>query len=205
MSNEVYIDGCNVAECDCYDNTFCLWSKKYYERRFTPKCEIVKDCYFKQLQRAKAETKNINIAYMNLVQEIIAGIFYAGEIRPDNLTPLDVLRNIKKENKDLKAENDTLHITISKLKADLSQAESSLYAWKAENEKLKNRNKLYKKIIKENIEKANNNFMILTACIQGNLTVDEVKEYAKLNAKNDELKAENEKLKKELDKYRQVD
>lgn len=38
------------------------------------------------------------------------------------------------------AENDTLHITISKLKADLSQAETSLYACKAENEKLKNRN-----------------------------------------------------------------
>ena len=60
---EIIIDGCNVVECDCYDNTYCLWSKKYHEIRITPKCEIVKDCYFKQLQRAKAEREQLRADY----------------------------------------------------------------------------------------------------------------------------------------------
>ena len=75
---------------------------------------------------------------------------------------------------------------------------------KAENEKLKSRNKLYKKIIKENIEKANNNFMILTACLQGNLSIDEVKEYVKLNAKNDELKRKLKSYKQALEDIRGI-
>lgn len=68
----IEIDGCNVAECDCYDNTYCLWSKKYHEIRITPKCEIVKDCYFKQLQRAKAENEkleNRNNLYKKIIVE----------------------------------------------------------------------------------------------------------------------------------------
>lgn len=74
----------------------------------------------------------------------------------------------------------------------------------AENEKLKNRNKLYKKIIKENIEKANNNFMILTACIQGNLSIEEVKEYAKLKAKIDELKRKLKSYKQALKEIKEI-
>ena len=152
MENEVIIDGCNVAECKFYTNLKMDCSLMPLQNLA---CSKNPNCYFKQLQRAKAE-------------------------------------------------NDTLHITISKLKADLSQAETSLYAWKAENEKLKSRNKLYKKIIKENIEKANNNFMILTACIQGNLTVDEVKEHAKLNAKNDELKRKLKSYKQALEEISEI-
>lgn len=165
MKNEVIIDGCNVAECEYYfedngiiapDGTpertdLCTSPEKSCEN--SDCCACNPNCYFKQLQRAKADVTKINIAYMELIQEIVAGIFYAGEIRPDNLTPLDVLRNIKKENKDLKAENDTLHITIQKLKADLFIAEDSLRDYQehynklqAENEKLKETIKLYAEI-----------------------------------------------------------
>ena len=75
MSESIIIDGCNVAECDCYDNTYCLWSKKYHEIRITPKCEIVKDCYFKQLQRAKAdieELKEYNDSYDEAVRALLS-------------------------------------------------------------------------------------------------------------------------------------
>lgn len=53
-------------------------------------------------ERLKEESKEkavITKAYNDLVIEIISNIPYAGEIRPDNITPLDVLRNIKKEQK----------------------------------------------------------------------------------------------------------
>lgn len=142
MTEEIIIDGCNVAECDCYDNTYCLWSKKYHEIRITPKCEIVKDCYFKQLQRAKAdiaELKESNDWYDKVVNEL-----------------LDV---------------------------------------KAENEKLKSRNKLYKKIIVENQQKYHNRIMILKACIKGEINIDDFKNYAKLELENKKLKQKNKELK----------
>lgn len=53
-------------------------------------------------ERLKEESKEkavITKAYNDLIIEIISNIPYAGEIRPDNITPLDVLRNIKKEQK----------------------------------------------------------------------------------------------------------
>ena len=116
MQNEVIIDGCNVAECEFssidWENKFvceiCAITTK--SMKYALYCNENKNCYFKQLQRAKAELEQ----YKN---DIASGV---GCIQ------------CKKE-----LENDTLHITISKLKADLSQAETSLYAWKAENEKLK--------------------------------------------------------------------
>lgn len=55
--NEVIIDGCNVAECEFFqseyleDNSvFCEFCTLFYNA-----CLNNPDCYFKQLQRAKAE------------------------------------------------------------------------------------------------------------------------------------------------------
>ena len=114
MENEVIIDGCNVAECmfvqtDHYLETPCC-IMKIARNEVIGICKNRPNCYFKQLQRAKAESEQ----YKKDIKDGVGCI------------------QCKKE-----LENDTLHITIEKLKADLSQAETSLYAWKAENEKLK--------------------------------------------------------------------
>lgn len=63
MTEEIIIDCVNVAECQCFENDKCLWSKKYYESNLTPNCEEVKDCYYKQLQRLKQEERRDKKVY----------------------------------------------------------------------------------------------------------------------------------------------
>lgn len=74
MSNEVIIDGCNVAECKHLwkDNSvielnFCRinFDNNYFSNGIPccDKCNKHPDCYFKQLQRAKAELEQYKIKY----------------------------------------------------------------------------------------------------------------------------------------------
>ena len=54
MTEEIIIDGCNVAECNFYTkgiSDFCV-EKDWY-------CADIKDCYYKQLQRLKAENEEL--------------------------------------------------------------------------------------------------------------------------------------------------
>jgi len=116
--NEVIIDGCNVLE----ERKFLIHTDKYSigeDGLIDRKIPFIYMCYdlALQLQRAKAELEQ----YKN---DIASGV---GCIQ------------CKKE-----LENDTLHITIEKLKGDLYIAEDSLRDYiehynklEAENEKLK--------------------------------------------------------------------
>ena len=62
MSNEVIIDGCNVAECVCYQKEVHTRTEIFYNHCLeTNKCCGSKDnysCYFKQLQRKTKECEN---------------------------------------------------------------------------------------------------------------------------------------------------
>lgn len=63
MGNSVYIDGCNVAECK-YTNGLYNGVYGCINLNLNPACFKNPNCYFKQLQRAKAENeklKNRNI------------------------------------------------------------------------------------------------------------------------------------------------
>lgn len=96
--NEIIIDGCNVAECEFYQIEA---NELYPEAQYCGSmrntfCENEPNCYFKQLQR-------------------------------------------------LKAENDTLHITIEKLKGDLYIAEDSLKDYEAHYNRLEAENERLKK------------------------------------------------------------
>lgn len=114
--SEVIIDDCNVAECKYYTviedcdgiHDICGLYDEY--------CNTKKDCYFKQLQRAKAEKQEKVLKMAEAEIEI----------------------------EKLQAENEKLHITIEKLKGDLYFIEDSLKDYQehynkleAENEKLK--------------------------------------------------------------------
>ena len=67
MGKDIIIDGVNVAECCCFENNRCLWTKKYYETcKVAPPCEAVKNCYFKQLQRMKKENEELKSRNANL-------------------------------------------------------------------------------------------------------------------------------------------
>lgn len=61
--NEVYIDGVNVAECVYIENERCLNYLFGYECKDNP------NCYFKQLQRAKAENEKLKARINELEQE----------------------------------------------------------------------------------------------------------------------------------------
>ena len=57
---QIIIDSVDVSGCCCIENGYCLWIKKYYETGLTPKCEQVKDCYYKQLKRVENQIVDLN-------------------------------------------------------------------------------------------------------------------------------------------------
>ena len=63
---QIIIDGVDVSGCSCIENGYCLWVKKYYETGLTPKCEQVKDCYYKQLKRKEQECEELKEGYSEL-------------------------------------------------------------------------------------------------------------------------------------------
>lgn len=98
----IEVDGCNVAECKNFSCGICEEENKIPRTigHFTADCTFYPNCYFKQLQRAKAE-------------------------------------------------NDTLHITIEKLKGDLYVAEDSLKDYQEHYNKLESENEKLKKALEE--------------------------------------------------------
>ena len=66
--NEVYIDGVNVAECEFFGKyNVC---KTYVNMPKPCGCEYNPDCYFKQLQRAKAEIEKLKAEIEDYKQAI---------------------------------------------------------------------------------------------------------------------------------------
>ena len=82
-----YTDVLKLAKENADSNEYCLQELEQENER---------------LKEKSKEKAVITKAYNDLVIEIISNIPYAGEIRPDNITPLDVLGNIKKERKTYK-------------------------------------------------------------------------------------------------------
>lgn len=62
--NEIYIDGCNVAECKYYHYKGCSANGL--------QCKNCPDCYFKQLQRLKAENEKLKAENEKLEKNIEA-------------------------------------------------------------------------------------------------------------------------------------
>lgn len=150
--SEIIIDGCNVAECEFFGKyNVC---KAYVNMPKPCGCEYNPDCYFKQLQRAKAE-----------------------------------LEQYKKSKQ----------ASYEAMQREWNKAVNELRDVEAENERLKNRNKLYKKIIVENQQKYHNQIMVLKSCIKGEINVDDFKNYAKFQQENKMLKKVNNQVKQKLD------
>lgn len=72
MENEVVIDGCNVIKCEFFqseyleeDSVFCEFCTIWYNA-----CLNNPNCYFKQLQRAKAENERLQTENKELKQKL---------------------------------------------------------------------------------------------------------------------------------------
>ena len=59
MQNEVIIDGCNVAECEYFNNVINEEPYCNIDEEHLYTCNSDNNCYFKQLQRAKAENEKL--------------------------------------------------------------------------------------------------------------------------------------------------
>ena len=60
MTEEIYIDGVNVSDCEFYNENYCNnWIDSYGD--YIHKCNDLetKDCYYKQLQRLKQENEKL--------------------------------------------------------------------------------------------------------------------------------------------------
>ena len=58
----IEINGCNVTECEFYDDLECnAYRQEYWESQDNTKdlCECHSNCYFKQLQRVKSENEKL--------------------------------------------------------------------------------------------------------------------------------------------------
>lgn len=105
MSNEVIIDGCNVAECEHFqllynssDEVELYWCNKNVE------CKDICDCDFKQLQRLKEELT---------VQKAVAKGFSGGLAQTEKL-----LEKAKAENEELRLRVREIGEKMSFLNAD---------------------------------------------------------------------------------------
>ena len=58
MDKDIIIDGVDVAGCEYYKNGICQWSL-----RIQPPCEVVKNCYYKQLKRLEQENERLKTQY----------------------------------------------------------------------------------------------------------------------------------------------
>lgn len=121
MSNEVIIDGCNVAACSLYNNGKCLnlWNS---ETKEYDKCNSYCDygAYFRQelLQRAKAELeqykKSKQASYEAMQAEWNKAVNELRDLKASD--QIEFKQFYKAENERLKAENE-------KLKAELDNHE----------------------------------------------------------------------------------
>ena len=93
---QIIIDGVDVSGCCCIENGYCLWIKKYYETGLTPKCEQVKDCYYKQLKAKEQECERLK---KKLMQKSEVDMFFN--------TPLEGWSNDPCGICPYKAENET--------------------------------------------------------------------------------------------------
>lgn len=132
MSEEIIIDGVNVAGCEFYDNSYCrecdMRVHFYNDIDCNDKCN--KDCYFKQFQRLKK-------MYNDLINKV----------------NLETVSQLEKENKELAKILDSKNGTISTLvsERDKFKEEKNKYYQQTlddeivinelaqENEELKNR------------------------------------------------------------------
>jgi len=65
MTEEIIIDGVNVAGCCCFENNRCLWTKRYYESDVCPMCEKINNCYYKQLKRLEEKYDTLTNKFFN--------------------------------------------------------------------------------------------------------------------------------------------
>jgi hypothetical protein len=102
--NEVYINGCNVAECNmkCKDGDCALYyaelSNDNNELIYGFNCEDNPDCYFKQLQRAKAENEQLEENKKRLVK-MYERFKYTKQANKQYKT---IIKNLEAENEKLK-------------------------------------------------------------------------------------------------------
>ena len=96
MKNEVIIDGCNVAECQYFNKVVNEEPYCNIDEEHLYTCSSDENCYYKQLQRAKAELeqykKSKQASYEVMQKEWNNAV--------------NELRDIKTKNEKLKAELD---------------------------------------------------------------------------------------------------
>lgn len=168
---EGYAENCDLTNCPCWQNP---------------------NCYFKQLQRAKAELeqykKSKQASYETMEREWNAAINEYRKIIAEN-------ERLKEEITHWSGLANEANERATEYGNECGKLEEEISELKAENEKLKSRNKLYKKVIVENQQKFHNQIMILKACIKGEFSVDDFKNFAKVIDENKRLKADNNKMK----------
>lgn len=125
--SEVYIDGVNVAGCEFLDDISlqCVLNKYFIAIINPKKCSNNPDCYFKQLQRAKAEMQEkvlkmaeaeVEIEKLQTENEKL-NEKYLASLRDNAInTELKLINdNLKAENENLKKENKELKGIIALL------------------------------------------------------------------------------------------
>lgn len=193
--NETIIDNVNVVECEFYDDLECnAYRQEYWEPQDNTKdlCKCHPNCYFKKLQRLEARHGETVLKMAEAEVEI-------EKLQTENEQILKISDSKNKTITTLELESEQSKEFIRISKQLLNQGEfnfEEVTNLRSENEKLKKRNKLYKKVIVENQQKSNNRIMILKACIKGEINADDFKNYAKLELENKKLKQENKELKR---------
>ena len=100
MTEEIIIDGVNVAGCNAYKEGHCL-DKTAILLCDTNKCSNYNDCYYKQLQRLKQENKELKEKIIELSEE-------KGHLIVENNTLKEANQSLSMLGTDLASANETV-------------------------------------------------------------------------------------------------
>lgn len=153
MTEEIIINGVNVAECEFYfqDEKYSC-NLSFINQEELCKCDDVQDCYYKQLKRLEQlknkyyqQTLDDEIQINNLLEEI-------QQIKQDrnveNITRLSLEnRRLEQERDELKKTIENQKLEYEELQCDLSEVENACGCYQSENAELKQENKDLKKQI----------------------------------------------------------
>ena len=192
---QIIINGVDVSLCKHYKHndknsgwSSCTSKDEEHIHVVNPLCCEKKDCYYKQLTRAKEENEKLKNQIKNEKQALQIDIDNLNQVCLDlNQENDDLLNKLQAKEQECEAlqisDNEAVEI-IAELKAYKDVNEDFKTAW----EELKAENDELKKIVNE----AKNSKLDLKSFLVGEAVQNEYEQ------KLDQLKAENEELKKNL-------
>lgn len=128
MIEKIIIDGVDVSQCHHYKNRACIADYCYTDMEFSEaKCSLSPNCYYKQLQRTKAQYNKVVEQNKSLQSELLLARSEVSQKTDYIREQLEIIKQLKDKNRELRIETARLsnELTID-IKKQLKQKENEI-------------------------------------------------------------------------------